>query len=254
MTVILRGEASTDARPAGVVLAPPEKRVRVPHRHLVEPLASERREGTVVGALRSPRRLRRELLSALVVALALIPEAISFAVVAGVPPAVGLVSASIMAMTIAIVGGRPAMISAATGSVALVVAPVAREDGLNYLLATVITAGVFQILLALAGVAKLMRFVPRSVMVGFVNALAILIFEAQLPNLIGVTWAVYPLGVAGVVIIVVLPRLTRTVPAPLVAVASITLLTVLVGIHVPTVGSRGPFRRVCPYRRFPSSR
>ncbi len=134
-------------------------------------------------ALRSPRRLRTEVLAGLVVALALIPEAISFSIIAGVDPRVGLFASFTMAVTISIVGGRPAMISAATGAVALVIAPLVREYGLDYLVATVIVAGVLQIALSLLGVAKLMRFVPRSVMVGFVNALAILIFTSQLPHL-----------------------------------------------------------------------
>ena len=121
-------------------------------------------------AFRSPRRLRTEVLAGLVVALALIPEAISFSIIAGVDPRVGLFASFTMAVTISIVGGRPAMISAATGAVALVVAPLVRERGLDYLVAAVILAGVLQIALSLLGLAKLMRFVPRSVMVGFVNA------------------------------------------------------------------------------------
>src|SRR5690606_13703855 len=129
--------------------------------------------------LRNPRLLTREALAGLVVALALIPEAISFSIIAGVDPAVGLFSSFIMAVTIAFVGGRPAMISAATGAVALVIAPIMREHGFDYFIATVLLAGVLQIVLALFGVAKLMRFIPRSVMIGFVNSLAILIFLAQ---------------------------------------------------------------------------
>ncbi len=133
-------------------------------------------------ALKSPRRLKTEVLAGLVVALALIPEAISFSIIAGVDPRVGLFASFTMAVTIAVVGGRPAMISAATGSIALVIAPVAREYGMDYLIATVLLAGALQIVLSvLGGVARLMRFIPRSVMVGFVNALAILIFVSQLP-------------------------------------------------------------------------
>src|SRR5690625_3785203 len=140
---------------------------------------------SVIGALTDPRRLRTEVLAGLVVALALIPEAISFSILAGVPPRVGLFASFTMAVTISIVGGRPAMISAATGAIALVVAPVAREHGLDHLIDTVILAGLLQIVLSVLGVAKLMRFIPRSVMTGFVNALAILIFLAQLPHLFG---------------------------------------------------------------------
>ncbi len=149
-------------------------------------------------ALRDPRRLRTEVLAGLVVALALIPEAISFSIIAGVDPRVGLFSSVTMAVTIAVVGGRPAMISAATGAIALVVAPIAREHGIDYLIATVLLGGLLQIVLSLLGVARLMRFIPRSVMVGFVNALAILIFTSQVPHLIGVPWAVYPMVVVGV--------------------------------------------------------
>ncbi len=136
---------------------------------------------SVRAALRSPRRLRTETLAGLVVALALIPEAISFSILAGVDPRVGLFASFTMAVTIAFVGGRRAMISGATGAIALVIAPVARDHGLDYLIATVILGGVLQIVLSLLGVARLMRFLPRSVMVGFVNALAVLIFTAQIP-------------------------------------------------------------------------
>ena len=130
--------------------------------------------------------LRVEVLAGLVVALALIPEAISFSILAGVDPSVGLFASFSMAVTIAFTGGRPAMITAATGAVALVVAPLVEDHGLEYLIAAVILGGLVQIALGLLGVARLMRFVPRSVMVGFVNALAVLIFLAQLPHLIDV--------------------------------------------------------------------
>ncbi|TDC39392.1 SulP family inorganic anion transporter [Micromonospora sp. 15K316] len=187
----------------------------------------------------APKVLRTEVLAGLVVALALIPEAISFSILAGVDPRVGLFASFTMAVTIAICGGRPAMISAATGAVALVVAPLAKEHGLNYLIAAVILGGAIQVLLAALGVAKLMRFIPRSVMVGFVNALAILIFTAQLPQLVGVPWLVYPLVALALAIIVLLPRLTRAVPAPLVAIVVLTVVTVVAGLVVPTVGDEG---------------
>jgi SulP family sulfate permease len=187
----------------------------------------------------APVVLRTEVLSGLVVALALIPEAIAFSIIAGVDPRVGLFASVTMAVTIAFVGGRPAMISAATGAVALVVAPVVREHGVEYLVATVLLAGALQIVLALLGVARLMRFLPRSVMVGFVNALAILIFVAQLPQLWDVPWLVYPLLLAGLAIMVLLPRLTTVVPAPLVAIVVLTVVTVAAHIAVPTVGDQG---------------
>jgi sulfate permease, SulP family len=194
---------------------------------------------TVRRALRSPTLLKTEVLSGLVVALALIPEAISFSIIAGVDPRVGLFSSVTMAVTIAIVGGRPAMISAATGAIALVVAPLARDYGLDYLVAAVLLAGALQIVLSALGVARLMRFIPRSVMVGFVNALAILIFTAQLPQLLGVPWLVYPFVVVGLVVMIGLPRLTTAVPAPLIAIVILTAVTITFAIDVPTVGDQG---------------
>ncbi len=196
-------------------------------------------EQSVLAALRSPRRLRTEVLAGLVVALALIPEAISFSIIAGVDPRVGLFASFTMAVTIAIVGGRPAMISAATGAVALVVAPLVHSHGLNYLVAAVILAGVLQLVLGGLGVAKLMRFVPRSVMVGFVNALAVLIFSSQVPHLLGVPWLVYPMVAVGVAVIVLLPKVTTVIPAPLVAIVVLTAATVGLGWSVPDVGDEG---------------
>nr|WP_226924846.1 SulP family inorganic anion transporter [Georgenia satyanarayanai] len=194
---------------------------------------------SVLGALRDPRRLRTEVLAGLVVALALIPEAISFSIIAGVDPRVGLFASFTMAVSIAFLGGRPAMISAATGAVALVIAPVMREYGMDYLIATVILAGVIQVLFGVLGVARLMRFIPRSVMVGFVNALAILIFTAQLPYLTDVPWAVYVMVAVGIAVMVLLPRLTTVVPAPLVAIVVLTAVTVAFAVNVPNVGDQG---------------
>ena len=199
----------------------------------------------------SPRVARTEILAGLVVALALIPEAISFSILAGVDPRVGLFASFTMAVTIAFTGGRPAMISAATGAIALVVAPLAVEHGLQYLIAAVILGGIFQILLAAVGVARLMRFIPRSVMVGFVNALAILIFSAQLPHLIGVPWLVYPMVAAGLAIIFLLPRLTTAVPAPLVAIIVLTGLTVAAGLALPDVGDEGELPSSLPFLALP---
>lgn len=201
---------------------------------------------SVRATLRSPRRLKTEALAGLVVALALIPEAIAFSIIAGVDPRIGLFASFTMAVTISFVGGRPAMISAATGAVALVIAPLMRSHGLDYLIAAVILAGVFQILLALLGVTKLMRFIPRSVMVGFVNALAILVFMAQLPELINVPWLVYPLVAVGLVIVVGLPRLTSAVPSPLVAIVALTLFAVLAKIDVPAVHDKGQLPESLP--------
>ncbi|TDP92515.1 SulP family sulfate permease [Leucobacter luti] len=201
---------------------------------------------SVLTALRSPRLMTREVLAGLVVAVALIPEAISFSIIAGVDPKVGLFSSFVMAVTIAFVGGRPAMISAATGAVALVIAPVAREHGMDYFIATVLLAGVFQIVCALLGVAKLTRFIPRSVMVGFVNALAILVFISQLPHLIGVPWLVYPLLAIGLLVLWLMPRITKVVPAPLVSIVLVTALVFVFAITVPTVGDQGELPRSLP--------
>ncbi|MCW2586875.1 MAG: sulfate transporter [Frankiales bacterium] len=202
--------------------------------------------------LASPRVLRTEVLAGLVVALALIPEAISFSILAGVDPRVGLFASFTMAVTIAFTGGRPAMISAATGAVALVVAPLVKAHGLDHLIAAVLLGGVLQVALALAGIARLMRFIPRSVMIGFVNSLAILIFMAQLPHLLGVTWVVYPLVAAGLVVIYGLPRLTTAVPAPLVAIVALTILTVTAAITVPTVGDEGELPSSLPTLGLPA--
>ncbi|MCS5478555.1 SulP family inorganic anion transporter [Corynebacterium sp. YIM 101645] len=190
-------------------------------------------------AFSSPARLRMEVLGGLVVALALIPEAISFSVLAGVDPRVGLFASVTMAVTIAFTGGRPAMISAATGAVALVIAPVMRDHGFEYFIATVILAGIIQIAMAALGVAKLMRFIPRSVMTGFVNALGILIFAAQLPYLWDVPWLVYPLFAAGIAIMLFFPRITSVIPAPLVTIVVLTALVVAAGWVVPNVSDMG---------------
>lgn len=196
-------------------------------------------EGTVLHALRTPRVLRTEVLAGLVVALALIPEAISFSIIAGVDPQVGLFASFTMAVAISFLGGRPAMISAATGAVALVIAPVMRDHGYDYLIATVLLGGTIQVLLAVAGIARLMRFIPRSVMVGFVNALAILIFEAQIDHLVDVPWAVYPMVAVAIAVIVGFPRVSAVVPAPLVAIVALTAFTVAAALDVPDVGDQG---------------
>ncbi len=196
--------------------------------------------------------LRVELLAGLVVALALIPEAISFSIIAGVDPKVGLYASFTMAVAISFTGGRPAMISAATGAMALVVVSLVKDHGVEYLLAATVLAGVFQITLGALGVAKLMRFVPRSVMTGFVNALAILILLAQLPHLAGGDPAVLMLVVAGLAVIVVLPRVTTAIPAPLVAIVALTTVTVAAGVAVPTVGDQGELPGVLPFLGIPA--
>lgn len=210
------------------------------------------RTSQTLTALRTPRILTREVLAGLVVAIALIPEAISFSIIAGVDPRLGLFSSFIMAVSIAFLGGRPAMITAATGAIALVIAPVAREYGVDYFIATVILGGLLQIVMAALGVAKLMRFIPRSVMVGFVNSLAILIFTAQFPYLFGVPWEVYPLIVVGLLVLIGMPRLTKVVPAPLVAVVLVTIIVLWMAIDVPNVGDQGELPESLPELLIPN--
>ncbi|MCX5008814.1 SulP family inorganic anion transporter [Streptomyces sp. NBC_00638] len=198
-----------------------------------------------------PKVWRTEVLAGLVVALALIPEAISFSIIAGVDPAIGLFASFTMAVTISVVGGRRAMISAATGAVALVIGPLNREHGFGYLVAAVVLAGVIQIVLGALGVAKLMRFVPRSVMVGFVNSLAILIFMAQVPEMHDVPWPVYPLIIGGLALMVFFPKITKVIPAPLVSIVVLTAITVAAGIAVPTVGDKGELPSSLPVPGLP---
>ena len=193
-----------------------------------------------------PARLRKEVLGGLAVALALIPEVLSFSILAGLDPRVGLYSSVIMAMAIAFTGGRPAMISAAAGAVALVVAPLAHEYGHDYVVAAVLAAGIIQVLLAWVGIAKLMRFIPRSVMTGFVNALGIMMFTAQLPHLIDVPWMVYVLVAIGLAIMIVLPRFTQAIPAPLVTIVVVSIIAVAAGWKVPDVADQGELPTTLP--------
>lgn len=195
--------------------------------------------------------LRVELLSGLLVALALIPEAIAFSIIAGVDPRVGLFASFILACSIAFLGGRPAMISAATGAMALVAAPLVASHGVEYLIAATILTGLVQLGLALTGIAKLMRFIPRSVLTGFINALAILIFAAQIPHFWGQSWAVWAMVGAGLAVIVGLPRLTKAVPSPLVAIIGLTAVTLAFGIGVPNVGDMGELPSGLPWLVIP---
>ncbi|THJ67003.1 SulP family inorganic anion transporter [Arthrobacter echini] len=220
----------------------------IDHAH-AGPTPAERQ--SVLRTLRSPRLLKTEVLAGLVVALALIPEAIAFSIIAGVDPRLGLFASFTMAVSIAFLGGRPAMISAATGAVALVIAPLVDSHGVDYFIAAVILGGTFQVVLGITGVARLMRFIPRSVMVGFVNALAILIFLSQVPELIGVPFLVYPMAAVGLLIVFGLPRLTRAVPAPLVAIVVLTVFAVLADAVVPTVGDKGELPESLPSLMFP---
>nr|WP_216853611.1 SulP family inorganic anion transporter [Phytoactinopolyspora halotolerans] len=195
---------------------------------------------------------RADILAGIVVALALIPEAIAFSIIAGVDPKVGLYASFSIAIIISIAGGRPGMISAATGAMALVMVPLVREHGVEYLFAATVVAGALQVLLGALGVGRLMRFVPRTVMVGFVNALAILIFLAQVPHVVGEAWPVYILVAAGLAIIYLLPRLTKLVPAPLVAIVVLGVAATTFSINVPTVGDMGELPDTLPVIGIPA--
>lgn len=193
--------------------------------------------------------IRADVLAGLVVGLALIPEAIAFSIIAGVDPKVGLYASFCIAVVISFVGGRPAMISAATGAMALVMASLVKEHGLQYLLAATLLTGVLQILVGYLKLAKLMRFVSKSVVIGFVNALAILIFMAQLPELINVTWHVYALvglGLAIIYLFPLLPKIGKLIPSPLVCIIVISLIAVGFGIDIRTVGDMGELPDTLP--------
>ncbi|ALE06755.1 hypothetical protein AL755_17005 [Arthrobacter sp. ERGS1:01] len=195
---------------------------------------------SVLNVLRTPRLFTREVLAGVVTSLALIPEVISFSVIAGVDPKVSLIASVVLALTMSILGGRPAMVTAAAGSVALVIAPLVKAHGVEYVLPAVVLAGLVQIVFGLAGLSRLMRFIPRSVMIGFVNALGILIFVAQVPHLLNVPWLVYPLFIVTLAIILILPRLTSAVPAPLVAIVVVTAVVMIAHLSVPNVAGEGP--------------
>ena len=183
--------------------------------------------------------IRGDILSGMVVALALIPEAIAFSIIAGVDPKIGLYASFSIAVVIAIVGGRPGMISAATGAMALVMVVLVKEHGLQYLLAATILTGIIQIIAGILKLGSLLRFVSRSVVTGFVNALAILIFTAQLPEFNGANWQMYAMVAAGLAIIYGFPYITKTVPSPLVAIVVLTAFSIIFGLDINTVGDKG---------------
>ncbi|KER87757.1 sulfate transporter [Xanthomonas arboricola pv. celebensis] len=183
--------------------------------------------------------VRGDVLAGIVVALALIPEAIAFSIIAGVDPKVGLYAAFCIAVVTSIAGGRPGMISAATGAMALLMVDLVKEHGLQYLLAATVLAGVLQLIAAALRLGALMRFVSRSVITGFVNALAILIFLAQLPELVGMPWPVYAVCAAGLAIIYLLPRFTTAIPSPLVAIVVLTAVCAYWHIDIRNVGDMG---------------
>ncbi|MBU71575.1 SulP family inorganic anion transporter [Spongiibacter sp.] len=198
--------------------------------------------------------IRADLLAGTVVALALIPEAIAFSIIAGVDPKVGLYASFCIAVIIAVVGGRPGMISAATGAMALLMVTLVKEHGLQYLLAATLLTGVFQILAGYLKLGSLMRFVSRSVVTGFVNALAILILMAQLPELTNVTWHVYAMTATGLGIIYLFPYLPvigKTVPSPLVCIVLMTIVAMVMGLDIRTVGDMGELPDTLPIFLWP---
>jgi SulP family sulfate permease len=194
---------------------------------------------------------RRDIMAGIVVALALIPEAIGFSIIAGVDPRIGLYASVAIAMVVAFAGGRPGMISAATAAVAVLVTPLVRDHGVEYLFAATIVMGIIQIIAGLLRLDLLMQFVSRSVITGFVNALAILIFMAQLPQLTNVGWETYAMIAAGLAIIYLLPRLTKAVPSPLVAILVLSAISIGMDLPVNTVGDMGKLPEGLPSFAFP---
>lgn len=195
--------------------------------------------------------IRGDTLSGITVALALIPEAIAFSIIAGVDPMVGLYASFCIAVIISITGGRPGMISAATGSMALVMVVLVRDFGLEYLLAATVLTGIIQFILGLLKVGRFISFIPYSVVLGFVNSLAILIFLAQLPFLIGAPVSVFVMAAATIGIIWVLPRFTKAIPAPLVAIVIMTVVVIVTGINILNVGDLGTITRTLPVFHLP---
>jgi len=194
---------------------------------------------------------KNDLLAGLVVALALIPEAIAFSIIAGVDPKVGLYAAFCIATVSAFVGGRPGMISAATGAMALLMVTLVKDHGLQYLLAATVLTGVLQIVAGWVKLGSLMRFVSRSVITGFVNALAILIFMAQLPELTNVSWHVYAMTAAGLGIIYLFPHITKALPSPLVTIVVLTGIAILLQLDIRTVGDMGQLPDSLPFFLWP---
>nr|WP_079530580.1 SulP family inorganic anion transporter [Halobacillus hunanensis] len=190
--------------------------------------------------------VKNDVLSGMVVAMALIPEAIAFSIIAGVDPMVGLYASFCIAVVIAFMGGRPGMISAATGAMALLMVTLVKDHGLEYLLAATILTGIIQFLLGVLRIGQFMKFIPRSVMIGFVNALAILIFTAQLPHFEGANWVMYAMVAGSLAIIYILPRFTKAVPAPLIAIILMTIITVAGGLSLKTVGDMGELSSTLP--------
>ncbi|WZE72714.1 SulP family inorganic anion transporter [Macrococcus sp. CCM 2573] len=189
---------------------------------------------------------KTNILAGIVVALALIPEAIAFSIIAGVDPMVGLYASFIISVTISIVGGRPAMISAATGAIALLILPLVKEHGVDYLLAATILMGIIQLILGLLKVGRLMKFIPNSVMIGFVNALGILIFMSQIEHIFDISIDTYIYVILTLAIVYLLPRYFKAIPAPLIAIIVLTGVYIFFGAKVNTVGDLGEIKRSLP--------
>ncbi|MEX0870918.1 MAG: SulP family inorganic anion transporter, partial [Aquisalimonadaceae bacterium] len=196
--------------------------------------------------------VRGDLIAGIVVALALIPEAIAFSIIAGVDPQVGLYASFSMAVVIAFAGGRPGMISAATGAMALLMVTLVAEHGLEYLFAATILTGLLQIVFGWLRLARYMMFIPRTVMLGFVNALAILIFMAQIPHFVGHGWQTYAMVAAGLGIIYGFPYINRTIPPPLVAIITLTIAAVTLNLPMNTVGDMGSLPEGMPFLHIPA--
>lgn len=203
-------------------------------------------EHTVSGILRAPRLLIRETLAGVITALALIPEVISFSVIAGVDPKVSLIASVVLCLAMSFMGGRPAMVTAAAGSVALVIGPMVHQYGVQYILPAVVLAGLIQILFGVTGMARLMRFIPTAVMTGFVNALGILIFFAQVPHFWSTSPLIWGLFTLTLLIVLWVPRVIKSIPAPLIAIVLLTLFTATTGQLLPTVGDEGSMRGGLP--------
>jgi high affinity sulfate transporter 1 len=195
--------------------------------------------------------IKGDVLAGMVVAMALIPEAIAFSIIAGVDPMIGIYASFCIAVVTAFVGGRPGMISAATGATALLMVTLVADHGLQYLLAATILTGVIQIIMGVLKLGRLMKFVPRSVMVGFVNALAILIFSSQLTHFVGESWVMYTMVAGALAIIYILPRFTKVVPSPLVAIIAITVLAIFTQSDVRTIGDMGELTQTLPFFLIP---
>ncbi|MED1145352.1 SulP family inorganic anion transporter [Bacillus paralicheniformis] len=196
--------------------------------------------------------VRGDILSGIVVALALIPEAIAFSIIAGVDPMVGLYASFCIAVVISFTGGRPAMISAATGAMALLMGSLVRDHGLDYLFAATILTGIIQLIFGVLKIERFMKFIPRSVMVGFVNALAILIFMAQVPHFVGVSNMTYVVVGITLLIIYVLPRFTKAVPSALVAIIAMTAFAIFGHFDLRTVSDLGEIKQSLPAFMIPN--